>query len=552
MRPALILVAAVALVAGMAADRGVQRAAAAPASFSFNWNGTPAGPQPWSPGEVNDWDLIVHNRDNQSSMQMVNAEHGSNCAPYPATHSVTTFADAVFICNNHMMTALNGGGYSEIVMTPSRLLDFSAGGTVQVSISTAKLDNRDWLDFWISPFSENLLLPSGGIPPDLQGPTKDALLVNIDSSIPTTAHVQEFHNYVNTDYSGTGMAVESCVAALGGVSTARRDPFLLTLSRTHVRLDVLVNGAACTLVDTNIADLGFSQGVVQLGHHSYSPDEGTMCNLPGCSVITTPQGAGNTWHWSNFTMSPAVPFTMLRGDMPLTGVQANTSPTVHFGGAAPADSFLRFSALARRGSIQISANGGPFFAAQLQMQHGDGNDGINDASHIAYWTPIPAGTTSVTLKASDSTQPWAIQDVAIWSSDQANVVPVAVPSPTSSGSGGGSSGGGSGTGGGGGGTTTGGGPTSGGGPNAGNPLENPSGGSEPGEIAGKPPVDTTEPNETGESPVTLEGLEEVMVQRPIVPWAVLTLLFAAIVLMGVGWRRRIFGWSRRARRRLKG
>jgi hypothetical protein len=343
-------------------------------------------------------------------------------------------------------------------MTPSRLLDFSSGGTVQVSISTAKLNNRDWLDFWISPFSENLLLPSGGVPPDLQGPTKDALLVQVDASIPSDGHVQEFRNYASTEYNGTGLAVEACVAPLGGVSTARRDPFLLTMSRTHVKLDLLVNGVACTLIDTNIADLGFGVGVVQLGHHSYAPDEGTMCNIPGCSVITG-AGAGNTWHWSNFSMSPAIPFTMLRGDMAMSGVQANTSPTVNFAGAAPANSFLRFSGQAKRGSIQISANGGAFFPAQEQMQKGDGVDGVSDGAFISFWTPIPAGTTRVTFKALDSIKAWAIQDVAIWSSDQASITPIPLPAPPPGG-GGGATGGGT-TGGGttGGGTTTGGGST---------------------------------------------------------------------------------------------
>jgi len=315
---------------------------------------------------------------------------------------------------------------------------------VQVSASTAKLNNRDWIDFWISPFQENLLLPSGGIPPDLQGPTKDALLVNIDSSIPTTAHVQEFKNYISTDFPGTGRDIESCVASLGGVSASRRDPLQLSLTRTHVRLDLNVNGSPCTLVDTNINDLGFALGVVQLGHHSYSPDEATACNLPGCSV-NTGAGAGNTWHWSNFSMSPAVPFTMLRGDVALTGVQASTSPTVHFAGAAPANSFLRFSALARRGSIQVSANGGPFFPAREQIQNGDGIDGVNDASHIGYWTPIPAGTTSVTFKAHDSTQPWQISDVSIWSSSADSVTSVTIPPPTTN-PGGGATGGGTGTG----------------------------------------------------------------------------------------------------------
>jgi len=463
---------------GLAATSPAAIVSAGPSTFSFNWNGGPATAQPWRPGLINDWDLIVHNRDNQNSLQMVNAEHGADCAPFPATHPVTQFQDAVFICNNHMMTALNGGGYSEIVMTPAQLLDFSVGGSVQVSASTAKLNNRDWIDFWISPFQENLLLPSGGIPPDLQGPTKDALLVNIDSSIPTTAHVQEFKNYVSTDFPGTGRDIESCVASLGGVSASRRDPLQLSLTRTHVRLDLNVKGSPCTLVDTDINDLGFALGVVQLGHHSYSPDEATACNLPGCSV-NTGAGAGNTWHWSNFSMSPAVPFTMLRGDIPLTGVQANTSPTVQFAGAAPANSFLRFSALARRGSIQISANGGAFFPGREQMQKGDGVDGVNDASHIGYWTPIPAGTTSVTLKTQDSTQPWQISDVSIWSSSAASITSV---QPTTN-PGGGTTGGGTGSG-------TGSGTSSGGGSTAGS-VDEPAGGGSTGGSTGEPGSSST-------------------------------------------------------------
>jgi hypothetical protein len=538
-----------------------QRAAAAPGQFTFNWNGDGPTPVPWRPGLINDWDLIVHNRDNQSSMYMVNAEHGADCAPFPAAHPVNQFQDSVYICKNHMMTALNGGGYSEIVMTPAQLLDFSSGGTVQVSASTAKLNNRDWIDFWISPFHENLLLPSGGIPPDLQGPTRDALMVNVDSSIPTTAHVQQFRNYVNTDFSGTGRSIESCVAPLGGVSASRRDPLQLNLTRTHVRLDVIVLGAPCTLIDTNINDLGFTLGVIQIGHHSYAPDEGTMCNLPGCAV-NTGVGAGNTWHWSNFSMSPAVPFTMLRGDLPLTGVQANTSPTVSFAGAAPANSFLRFSALARRGSIQVSANGGAFFPATEQLQNGDGKDGVLDGSHIGYWTPIPAGTTNVTFKAQSSTQAWQISDVSIWSSSAAAIDVIPLPSPTpSSGGGGGSSGGGGGSSGGGGGSSSGSGDGSSGGTSGGSgtaaesgaeqpsgqsgsePASPPSGGrpkqpgpSAPGAVAeaNPPPAQESAPGGSANTPleVARTSIQEKVGQSRAF-WVVVSLVLALLVIVAV-------------------
>jgi hypothetical protein len=396
--------------------------------------GTPTAPQPWQPGPINNWDLILHNRDNQNSLQMVTAQHGSDCAAPPATHNVTQFADAVFLCRNHLMTALNGGGYAEIVMTPAQMLDFSNGGSVQFAVSTSKTDDRDWIDLWISPFDEQLLLPSGGIPPDLQGPTKDALNVVINASIPTTVNVQEYHNFVESAFDGTGQSIEACEASLGGVSATRRDPILLNMTRTHVRVDLLVNGTPCTLFNRDINDLGFTLGVVQVGHHSYAPDEASACNIPGCTV-NRGTGAGNTYHWSSFSMSPAVPFTMLRGDMSLTGIQAGTTHTVNFAAPAPPNSFLRFSALAKRGSVTVSSNGGAPVVAREQVQHGDGSDGINDSSHIGYFTPIPAGTTSVTFSAQDSFAccGWAIQDVSIWSQTPLGVgVPVPSVSPSAS------------------------------------------------------------------------------------------------------------------------
>jgi len=328
--------------------------------FTFNWTGTPTAPQAWVPGPVNDWDLIVHNRNDQKALEPVNAMHGADCSPPPSRHIVTTFSGAVFICKGHLMTALNGGGYSEIVMTPAQLLDFSTQGTISVDLSTLKDDDRDWIDFWISPFNENLLTPSAGLPPDLNGPEKDALLVEEQSAIPTDWRTVVFHNYAQTEKSGTGMSTEDCVGGPAGVSASVRTTRTLTISRNHVK--VTVGTLGCTVLDTDIPDLGFGLGVVQFGHHSYSPDEGSACNYTGCVKPTPSAVAGNTWHWSNIAISPTVPFTMLRGDMPLTGLQAPAS-TVNFAQAAPANSFLRFSALARRGSIQISANGGAPFTA---------------------------------------------------------------------------------------------------------------------------------------------------------------------------------------------
>src|SRR5581483_11376042 len=158
----------------------------------------------------------------------------------------------------------------------------------------------------------------------------------------------------------------------------------------------------------------------------------------GCVKPVAGRPAGNTWHWSNVSLSPAVPFTMLRGDMSLTGLSAAGSRTVHFAQPAPASSFLRFGALAQRGSVRISANGGAPFPAVEAPQCGDfptpsgACPGVSDGVYISYFTPIPAGTTSVTFQAANSphaNQPWTIQDVSIWSSTAAGSISPPPPGP---------------------------------------------------------------------------------------------------------------------------
>lgn len=409
----------------------LQPVAATPATFAFNWSGTAGSPTPWAPGPVDGWDLIVHNRDNQQAMNSVAAQHGADCSAFPNRHTVTAFADMAFICNNHMMTALNGGGYSEIEFTPNQLIDFSTTATITVAISTLKDNDRDWLDFWITPFNSNLVTPSIGIAPDLQGPPAEALVLNEESAIPTTAHLYEFHNCATaasclvTDQNGTGADIESCVAPLGGVSASRRDVRRLTLTPTRITYSVIVNGVPCVLLDDPSTSIGTTTALVQFGHHSYAPDEGTACNYAGCVLVPVcpqPGGgcvAGNTWHWSDVAMSPVVPFTMLRGDMPIAGIQA-TSPSqrVNFSAPSPTNAFLRFSGLAARGSIRLTLSNGATIPAVEQVQKGDGIDGVSDGSFISYWTPIPAGTTYVTFAARDPAAaccPWTIQDVSIWS-----------------------------------------------------------------------------------------------------------------------------------------
>jgi hypothetical protein len=111
-------------------------------------------------------DVQVHSRDANTwadtAMESMQAQHGTNCAGPPATHEVHTYADAVFTCNNHIMTAISAGGYGMIALTPAQILDCSQGCTVQWQMSTERSSPRDWPDVWLTPWSDNITLPFSG------------------------------------------------------------------------------------------------------------------------------------------------------------------------------------------------------------------------------------------------------------------------------------------------------------------------------------------------------------------------------------------------------
>jgi hypothetical protein len=124
-----------------------------PPNFSEPFNGAPAAPVPFSSP---DWDVTVHSRDRTSwyNLEPMAPEHGPACEPPPATHAHDPAYDvAVFLCRDHLMTAINAQGYALIYVTPNRLLDFSQGEAVlRIDVSTLRHSQRDWWDVWLSPY----------------------------------------------------------------------------------------------------------------------------------------------------------------------------------------------------------------------------------------------------------------------------------------------------------------------------------------------------------------------------------------------------------------
>lgn len=273
------------------------------------FNGNPAVPTEWQPSN---WDVTRHVRAGANRLvpEPMQAHHGPDCSPPLDLHPMDSYAAMVFLCRDHLMTALNASGYGLIYLTPSRLVDFSAGeAVVRWDMSTHHEGFRDWVDLWVSPYADHNQLTFDSYPPgapDLHGPARNAIHIRMggyQGEVIWEAYT--YRDFVQTRAPQT-VASQTALHSLVPESATQRVPFELRLSRTRIRFG-LAGGHQWH--DWAIPDLGWSQGLVQFGHHSYNPTK--YCTDLGRPASECPP---NTWHWDNVQISPSVPFTVLRGD----------------------------------------------------------------------------------------------------------------------------------------------------------------------------------------------------------------------------------------------
>jgi hypothetical protein len=397
----LILTVAVAALAFVAQARLAQArlaqaqqpqensSAIGPWSDSLAEYGMPAAPTPWRP---TNWDVQIHTRGMQSDAgnEGHNAEHGADCSAPPATHFVNSWQQAVFVCHSHVMTAISDSGYGEVVLTPDRLADWSAGPvTIGFSVSTLRTTSRDWITVDVTPFGEQLALPFdfGGV--DLQG--MPAHYVHLTQSLDTWNTTQTNWHMVREGSSSFGDTQSTewpyFEDATGiPMSASVRTPFELTISSAGYTFRVAPSapksGGKVLLQGAWSKPLTFTQGVVQFAHHSYDPFK--------CGV-TALRCYPNTWHWSDFSISRAVPYTLLRPvDLP---VVTQPGGVVAFAQGAPANSLLKFAAI---GAVQVSYDGGASYTAAQQPPM---DTSLSHEEHFTnYLTPVPAGARSVQFK----------------------------------------------------------------------------------------------------------------------------------------------------------
>jgi hypothetical protein len=396
---------------------GARAALAQAQVFLEPFTGAPASPQAWRPTA---WDVQVSHmeRDSWAQLPPTVADHGANCSAPPATHVVTSHEASVFQCNDHVMTTISSG-YGIVYLTPNGMVDFGDGeASIRFDLSTLRSSARDWIDLWVTPYGENLALPlDDGV--DLSGPPRRAVHIRMRWNGLTFFDGEVYRNFMPTHLAPLR---EDGFETLLTPSAAVREPFELRISRTRVRFGMPSRNM--WWLDNPISDLGWTQGVVQLGHHTYSAEK--LCvafntatreydevRLPDCP---------NTWHWDNVRIEPVVPFTILRADRRF--VDRTTSPSVAFPAPAPAGSFLRFGGVGRW--IEVSFNGGTTWQAAQPQAHAVRPDANKFSS---YWTPVPAGTTRVSFRGDGDVIDWMARDISIFSGVSSPNPPT--PTPTS-------------------------------------------------------------------------------------------------------------------------
>jgi hypothetical protein len=373
-------------------DAAISPAAAASGATVFTeiFDGDPSSPQPFSSPR---WDVTVHSRDVDTWEQLepMQAGHGSDCAPPPATHTLSSYENAVYICRNHVMTAINASGYGLIYLTPNHMVDFSQEeAVIRFDVSTLRTSSRDWIDVWITPPADHLQLPLDEWLPDLSGDPRNAVHIRMGFGSPRSAFsaavVRNFENVEVADTT-TWIGYEEFLEP----SATRRDTVEIRLRRDHVKVGM--PDYNFWWVDNPVEDLGWDVGVVQFGHHSYTPKK-------DCDNCTP-----NTWHWDNISIAPALPFTMERAQQ---REATPASPVVSFAQPAIEDARLRFVGIG--GNLEVSFDGGSWQPVRRQLQEINRDD--NFSSHMM---PIPPGTTRVQFRGEDwYGGEWRVRDISWW------------------------------------------------------------------------------------------------------------------------------------------
>ena len=409
---------------------------AAPAPYSgLSALGMPSSPQRFYP--QHGYDVAVEERQNTNLNgnlidTMPIADHGADCgapasgaAPVAGVtaHSVTNIADETYVCHDHMMTAINSTGYGAAYITPDAAADWSGGPvTIDWRVSTFRSSQRDWWDAWVTPFSNQEVMPLESWLPDLNGEPKNGIHIRLTGNDTGSAFVGDISvNGTVTDLqSAWYLSQEDYLTP----SRSVRTKYELVISRTHIKF--WLPEYNLVYIDQNI-NVPFSQGILQLAHHSYNPTKDASMSQTTEQAKLGLQAAPDTWHWSDITMSSAERFSI---DHPDHRWYNSSQATGHFSAVA-ANTFLRF--VDQTGSLmKVSFDGGQTFTQPTPQYH---KSGCNAYSTCQYLVPVPVGATSVTFKGTTDGygEGWFVKEVSLFTAPGSVNPPPPPAAPTISG-----------------------------------------------------------------------------------------------------------------------
>lgn len=416
-------------------------------TFLETFNGNPSTPLRFSNDtpEAIAWDIVANNsnsgatgNEESNDFSNPNAHHGAHCEPpidangRLVTHSISNIHDAVYLCKDHMMTSLLAG-YALVYFTPNHMIDLSNGDAkIKFDMTTLSTSGRDWVDIWITPYQENFVLPLERWNAPYNGEPKDAIHIRTDGNVDGSPHWEGeiYRNFQQEGIGGGGNLWGGFNMALANsgaknpdgtpvsVSPQRRDTFELTISKNRAKLclvSVNVSPPVPTnqcFFDASFPSVGssFDKSTVQFGHHAYNPQKD--CTPSGLDGHYLNIGCvANTWHWDSISIQPAIPFTIIHPTANSPKFITLTNNTITLTSPAPANSYIRFAAVA--GSVEASFNNGPWVNIPRR------NQVRNSPEHFSnYWAPIPTGTTTIKFRGTQAVS-WldrfVIQHVAVYS-----------------------------------------------------------------------------------------------------------------------------------------
>jgi hypothetical protein len=344
-------------------------------------------------------------------MTPMEAQHGQDCAPPPAFHNISTLDKTIFMCKDHLMTAIDccGRGLDAMVtLQPNHLVDLSKGeAVVRVDVSTrSKSASGDWWEIWLTPWDDQLVNPMGTNTFHQGGPPRNSVML-IVQDFDTTSTSKGWGEAV-FDQNGDEVLDHMRHLATGisdfvPFSDTRRDTYEIRITKEKIKKFIKSDGQMKFVSEFAIPG-GFkaNEAVVQFAQSNYrTRQDGGGCS-EDCGTLP------NTWHWDNVEIYPAIPYKLVNAqEMYLTQTERfNSLPKkVTFKAAAPANARLIFRGWDMQNKPKISFDNGANWQVVNYVRPspdtiGYNPPGIPDA--LSYSVAIPAGQTSVLMNGNGS------------------------------------------------------------------------------------------------------------------------------------------------------